>query len=143
MTLAINIPSQDDLMIKIWCLVITLRMLKVSKGYHYLALVGIESFQRKKTGSKVDLLFKNEINEMGTTEASKTTDMDSTKVTVEYGIKTPKVLNEMFYDMMTINNTSCLHTIQVFGYIVPGLQILPTVTDCRSGVVSRINRSTQ
>ena len=56
---------------------------------------------------------------MGTAEAGKHTDTDTTKATIEYGIKTPKVMKDMMYDMAT-KNKSLLRGIKTFGFIISG-----------------------
>ncbi|KAI7858190.1 hypothetical protein BDC45DRAFT_597145 [Circinella umbellata] len=67
---------------------------------------GVEALERKRTGAKLDFLFTDAINEMGTAEADKSTDMDTTKAAVEYGMKTPKVMKDMMYEMVTKNKSS-------------------------------------
>ena len=82
-------------------------------------LSGVDVLERKKTGAKVDLLFTTAINEMGTAEAGKNTDTGTTKATIEYGVKTPKVMKDMLYNMVTKNKSS-LREIKTFGFIISG-----------------------
>ncbi|KAI9479634.1 hypothetical protein BDB00DRAFT_879228 [Zychaea mexicana] len=59
-----------------------------------------EPCQRRKVGSKTDLLFATDVVELGTAEAGKDTDINSTKMISESGFKTPKVLKDMLYHMV-------------------------------------------
>ncbi|KAI7848158.1 hypothetical protein BDC45DRAFT_610521 [Circinella umbellata] len=137
--------SEADLMKRIWCFIDCafdtgeVKSSSLRRNINRI-IPGIDSLQRKKTGSKVDLLFTTKINELGAAEAGKQTDTNTTKATMEYGIKTPKVLKDMLYDAVE-RNVSSLRDIRTFGFIIAGLEILPMVMDCPRGTVCRINRS--
>ena len=60
----------------------------------------LAAMPRKKIGTKTDILFTTEYLEFGTVEAGKISDVNSTKTFYEVGMKLPKNLKDMQYDLI-------------------------------------------
>ncbi|KAI9245872.1 hypothetical protein BDA99DRAFT_576780 [Phascolomyces articulosus] len=95
-----------------------------------------QAMSRRKIGTKTDLLFTTQFFEFGTCEASKTTDITSTKTLQEAGIKIPRTLKDMLY----VLSNECPTQLKTCGLAISGLNILPIVMDSPKGYVARVNR---
>ncbi|KAG2227384.1 hypothetical protein INT45_004340 [Circinella minor] len=99
----------------------------------------LAAMSRRKIGTKIDLLFTTEDLEFGTVEAGKMSDVNNTKTIFEAGIKLPKNLKDMQYEIVQ-EYPSQLRMIKTCGIVISGLNMLPIVMDCPRGYVSRVNR---
>ncbi|KAI9495575.1 hypothetical protein BDB00DRAFT_759963 [Zychaea mexicana] len=79
----------------------------------------LAALSRRKIGTKTDILFTTEYLEFGTVEAGKISDVNSTKTLYEAGMKLPKNLKDMLYDLVQ-ECPSQLINIKTCGIIISG-----------------------
>ena len=122
----------------------------------------LAALSRRKIGAKTDILFTTEYLEFGTVEAGKISDINNTKTLYEAGMKLPKNLKDIQYDLVQecpsqqqkiktcgiiISGKFILQIKTVFVRpstnlnVLSGLNMLLIIMDCPDGYVSRITRS--
>ncbi|KAI8138881.1 hypothetical protein BJV82DRAFT_280436 [Fennellomyces sp. T-0311] len=102
-------------------------------------LATVDRCTRKRMGSKIDIMFATEIFEVGTAEAGKVTNPENTKTLYESGFKTPKVLKDMFMDLLR-EAPGCIRTIKTCGYTISGISLMAHIMDAPAEYVCRMNR---
>ncbi|KAI9259537.1 hypothetical protein BDA99DRAFT_95318 [Phascolomyces articulosus] len=95
---------------------------------------------RKQIGNKTDIRFATEVFEFGTVEAGKESNITSKKTIIESGFKIPKILKDMFIQLLKESPTS-VREIKTFGFTLSGISMLPQILDCPQGYVCRMNRT--
>lgn len=83
------------------------------------SLAAIQAMQRKKIGTKTDMIFTVNFAELGTTEAGKNSDVDSQKGLVKIGLKCPKTLKDMLLHL-TRRAPSKLRELSTHGFVRAG-----------------------
>ncbi|KAG2221221.1 hypothetical protein INT45_013932 [Circinella minor] len=79
----------------------------------------LAALSRRKIGTKTDILFTTEYLEFGTVEAGKISDVNNSKTLYEAGMKLPKNLKDMQYDLVQECPSQC-ENIKTCGIIISG-----------------------
>ncbi|KAG2200277.1 hypothetical protein INT45_014151, partial [Circinella minor] len=98
---------------------------------------GITPLLRKETGTKVDILIKYLDDDFGVGEAGLSGGSTSTKYVSEAGIKLPKTMKDVFWNLLKTSNDSA-QKICIPGFIINGTELTVKLIDIPSGNACRL-----
>ncbi|KAG2220831.1 hypothetical protein INT45_004492 [Circinella minor] len=102
-------------------------------------LRALEITNRKKVGTKVDLLYSTQLFEVGAMEAGASSDRSSTKNITELGLKCPKTLKAQLVEMERTNPDQ-INSVKSCGFVISGLYLQFVIADCPGGHVCRVTK---
>ncbi|KAL0073373.1 hypothetical protein F4703DRAFT_1897419 [Phycomyces blakesleeanus] len=101
----------------------------------------ITPIERKKLGTRVDLLFRTTVVELGTAEFKRNED-EGSQCLREIGLKCPKAMKDMMVALLEIAPTE-LGNISTHGFQVSGLLMNQLTLTIPEGYVCRVSRLSQ